>query len=101
VEINFGSPPLGHPASCRAFIPSKTRGMDLSDLSRFALTNVQILQHGYIFPDQSAEHEPRLANEIRKSVVLNQFLPQKDYVVMVGDPLIVAAVLFVLGQQKE
>lgn len=101
MEIKFNNAPLGTPHECRVFMPSDPKGFDLSDLRRFGLNIYPLVKTRVIYPDQAEEEENNLPQLINYYLDTMNFNPHKDYVVLIGDPLITAASIFVLGQKVD
>ena len=103
MEVKFSGLPLGHPEDCRVFIPSLPKGFDISDLKRFGSKLLVLSDKLAVFPDMAEESELTLIGAIRKQLqggtrlVRPRFCAQLDYVALVGDPIIMATTMFVLG----
>ena len=80
---------------CRAiFVCPIGSRFDFSDLGRYALNQIYLFPRS-IFADEADRWEPIMATELR--VKLSKFRPMNDYLVLAGDPLLLAATCSVLG----
>lgn len=101
MEIKFNPLPLGRPHDCRVFIPNNPKSFDLSDLRRFGLQVIPLTTLRSVFPDEADAAEKTLIDTITQSLHCHRYNPDKDYIGLVGDPLITAAVMFTLGQMVD
>lgn len=101
MEIKFSAPPLGKFQECRVFIPNDPGRFNLSDLTRFGYYKIEIFPYPAIFPDTGEFYEPGMVAQIKGALLLNQFNSDKDYVALIGDPIVNAATMFVIGRMVD
>jgi hypothetical protein len=98
VEVVFQAPPLGNPGNCRVFVPNLIRSFDISDLKRFGCWVIPICDWRAEFPDEVDQAEKSLIRHIFNFLTAEGFNPLRDYVALMGDPILNAATFLVLGQ---
>lgn len=70
-------------------------GFDLSGLTRYGLPAP--VEHKSLHPDDCDDRMPGIIARTRE--LLSGFQPDRDYVALVGDPLIIAAVIATVAAQ--
>ncbi len=84
---------LGPPEECRVFIAHVAKSANSGPLTEFADVIIPI-QHRWVFPDEVQYRQCVLAEECWRAIdQWGGFRPDKDYLALIGDPLISAVII--------